>query len=142
MMNESLSSEARKRVMKPAPINCKGIEGIRLLDINNQSVCLQGPSRLHVGQELNFDITLPGNLGDLSLVGKVTKVVPMKEYAQKVSLYYIEIGAVDDVNRKILHAYVEYLERKKVIDDAFTKLKIYKQYLMLLAEKSPTRYLH
>lgn len=142
MANESLSSEAWKRVMKPAPIKCKDIKGIKLLDINNQSVCLQGPARLHIGQELVFDITLPGNLGVLSLVGAVTKVVPMKEHAQKVCLYYMAIGAVDDVNRKILHAYVEYLERKKVIDDAFTKLKIYKRYLMLLAEKSPSRYFH
>jgi hypothetical protein len=65
---------------------------------------LQGPACLHIGQELDFDITMPGNLGVLSLVGEVTKVVPMKEYAQKICLYYIEIGAVDDVNRKILHA--------------------------------------
>jgi hypothetical protein len=142
MANESLSSEAWKRVMKPSSIKCKNIEGIKLRDINNQSVCLQGPSRLRIGQELDFDIPLPGNLGVLSLVGEVTKVVSMKEDAQKISLYYIEIGPIDDVNRKILHAYTEYLERKKVIDNAFTKLKTYKRYLILLTERSPSRYFH
>jgi hypothetical protein len=128
--------------MKPTPIKCSNIKGIKLLDINNKSVCLKGPSLLSVGQKLDFDIPLPRNLGVLSLVGKVTKVVPMKEKAQKVFLYDIKIGSVDDVNRKILHAYVEYLERKKIIDNAFTKLKIYKQYLMLLTKKGPSRYLH
>ena len=128
--------------MKPAPIQCSHLEGIKLLDINNKSVCLKGSALLNVGQQVDFDITLPRNLGVLSLAGKVTKVVPMKEKAQKVFRYNIKIGSVDDVNRKILQAYVEYLERKKIIDNAFTKLKIYKQYLMILTKESPSRYLH
>ena len=142
MANESLSSKAWKIVMQPISIKCCNIEGVKLLDINNKSVCLKGSSLLSVGQKLDFDIPLPRNLGVLSLVGKVTRVVPMKEKAHKVYLYDIKIGSVDNVNRKILHAYVEYLERKKIIDNAFTKLKIYKQYLMILTKKSPSRYLH
>lgn len=128
--------------MKRLIIKCGSGDGVKLITINNESIYLQSPSPMNVGQNLNCEIPLPGDLGVLPLTGKVTKVVPMNEEAQKKYICLVKIGPLDDVNRKILSAYVEYCEREKVIDEAFEKWEVYDRYLTLLAQKNPSNYLH
>jgi hypothetical protein len=129
--------------MKPVTIKCDSTEGIKLCDINNESVCLQSLSPMNIGQNLDFDVPLPGNLSVLHVTGKVTRVVPMNERTQRSFRCYMKIGTLDDVNRKILSAYVEYREGEKILDEAFTAWEIYKQYLMLLlTKKNPNRWVH
>lgn len=107
--------------------NADTLDVLTLVELTEDIACLRTRVPKEIGTTIHFDVKLPGNLGTFLLCGTLTHCKRVNHYGSDAYKWKLKLGPLLLTEKKILKAYVEYLERVKIIEEAFSKLRLYEE---------------
>jgi Tfp pilus assembly protein PilZ len=89
-----------------------------IFNLSKKGASYVSAEAVELGQQISFDITLPQGLADLKLAGKVRWVKKVGQDKEALYLTGIQFEEQDETTIRILEAYLQYLQRDRMIQKA------------------------